>query len=105
MQRQKKTGSSKLRSKFQELRQQIKADIKKLTNWLVTLRLTPKTSIGIPTVRGKTIRVSHLSKREMVMVWLNLKLSKLRNSMVSLQMYSPKLGKVRSFYLRSQFRL
>ena len=29
MQRQKKTGSSKLRSKFQELRQQIKADIKK----------------------------------------------------------------------------
>ena len=29
MQRQKKTGSSKLRTKFQELRQQIKADIKK----------------------------------------------------------------------------
>ena len=37
-----------------------------LTNWLVTLRLTPETSNTIPTVKGKTIRVSLLSKREMV---------------------------------------
>ena len=42
-----------------------------LTNWLVTLRLTAKTSIGIPTVRGKTIRISLLSKGEMVVVWLS----------------------------------
>ena len=106
----KKTGSSKLRSKFQALRQQSKlisrnSMICMLTNWLVTLRLTPKTSIGIPTVRGKTIRVSLLSKGEMVVVWLSLKLSKLRISVVSLQMYSPKLRKVRSLYLRSQLRL
>ena len=45
--------------------------IYKLTDWLVTLRLTPKTSLGIPTIRGKTIRVSLLSKREMVVVWLS----------------------------------
>ena len=76
-----------------------------LTNWLVALRLTPKTSIGIPTVKGKTTRVSLLSKGEMVVVWLSLKLSRLRSSMVSLQMYSPKLRKVRSPYLRSQLRL
>ena len=72
-----------------------------ITNWLVTLRLTPNTSIGIPTVNGKTIRVSLLSKGEMVVVWLSLKLSRLRSSMISLQMYSPKLRKIRSFYLRS----
>ena len=34
------------------------------------------------------------------MVWPSLKLSRLRSSMVSLQMYSPKLRKVRSLYLR-----
>ena len=60
-------------------------------NWLVTLRLTPKTSIGIPTVKGKTIRLALLSKGEMVVVWLSLQLSRLKSSMVSLQMYSPKL--------------
>ena len=42
----------------------------------------------IPTVRGKTIRVFLLSKREMVMVWLSLKLNRLRSLTVSLQMYS-----------------
>ena len=42
-----------------------------LTNWFVTLRLTPKTSIGIPKVKGKTVRVSLLSKGEMVLVWLS----------------------------------
>ena len=67
------TGSRKFRSKFQEFRQKIKADIKNsmiclLTNWLVTLRLTLKTSIGTPTVREKTIRVSLLSKGAMVVV-------------------------------------
>ena len=76
-----------------------------LTNWLVTLRLTPKTSIGIPTVRGKTLRVSLLSKEEMVMVWLRLKLRRLRSSMVSLLLHSPILRKMRSPYLRSQLRL
>ena len=68
-----------------------------LRNWLVTLRLTPKTSIGIPTVKGKTIRVSLLSKGEMVVVWLS--------SIVSLPLYSPKLRKMRSLYLRSQLHI
>ena len=39
-------------------------------------------------------------EREMVVFWLNLKLSRLRSSMVSLQMYSPKLRKMRSAYER-----
>ena len=76
-----------------------------LTNWLVTLRLTSNTSIGIPSVKGKTNRISLLSKGDMVMVWLSLKMSRLRSSMVSLQMYSPKLRKLRSLYLRSQLCL
>ena len=103
----KKTGSSKLRSKFQDLRDSKSKLISRssmicmLTNWLVTLRLTPKTSICIPTITRKTIRVSLLSKGEMVVVWLSLKLSRLKSSMVSLQMYSPKLWKTRSLYLRS----
>ena len=67
-----------------------------LTNWLVTLRLTPKTSIGIPTVKGNTIRVS--IKRRKCSDWLSLELSTLRSSMVSLQMFSSKLRKVRSLY-------
>ena len=65
-----------------------------LTNWLVTLRVTPKTSISIPTVKGQTIKVSLLSKGEMVVVWLSLKLSRLRSSIVSLPMYSPKHPKI-----------
>ena len=46
----KKTGSSKLRSKFENLRREIKTDIRKqhdlyVNNWLVMLRGTPETSI------------------------------------------------------------
>ena len=47
----KKTGSSKLRTKFETLRKEIKADVKKSNmirmsiTWLVTLRLIPETSI------------------------------------------------------------
>ena len=57
--------------KFQELRQQIKADIKKQHDLYVKLVGDIKAFIGIPTVRGKTIRVSLLSKGEMVMIWLS----------------------------------
>ena len=65
MQSQKKTGSTEVRSKFQGLRQQIKADINKqhdlYVNKLVDAMLVnPKhicTSVGIPTVRGKSIKV------------------------------------------------
>ena len=89
----KKTGSSKFRSEFKELRQQIKSDIKKqhdlYDNKLVAnIKVNPKGFYRYPTVRGKTIRVSLLSKREMVMVWLRLKLGKLRSSLVSLQIFS-----------------
>ena len=37
----------------------------------MTLRFTPKTPIDIATDRGKAIRVSLLSKEEMVVVWLS----------------------------------
>ena len=43
------------------------------------------------------------TETSMAVVWLSLQLSRLRSSMVSLQMYSLKLRKVRSLYLRSQF--
>ena len=40
-----------------------------LTYWLVTLRLTPKDFYRYTNSQGKTIRVSLLSKGEMVVVW------------------------------------
>ena len=51
-----------------------------LTNWLLTFRWTPRTSINIQKVRGKTVRVPLLAKREMVVVCLSPKLSRLRSS-------------------------
>ena len=38
---------------------------------LLTLKFTPKTPIDTATDRGNTIRVSLLSKEEMVVVWLS----------------------------------
>ena len=60
----KKTGSSKLRAKFESLRKEIKADVKKqhdlYVNNLVILRQIPETSTGTLIVKRKTLKVSHL---------------------------------------------
>ena len=66
----KKTGSSKLRSKFETLRREIKADERKqhdlyVNNLLVMLRQTPETSIATSIVRKKTPKVFHLWKGRM----------------------------------------
>ena len=86
-----KTGSRKLRSKFQELIQEVKADIKKqhdlyINNLVGDIKVNPKDFYRYAN-REKTFRVSLLSKGEMVVVWLSLQLSWLRSSMVSLQIY------------------
>ena len=71
----KTTGSSKLRSKFQTLRREIKADVRKqhdlYVNMLVMLRQTPETSIGTSIVRKKTPRVFHPRKGRMERVLLS----------------------------------
>ena len=101
----KKTGSSKLRSKFQKLRQQIKADIKKQHDLYVNkvvgdIKVNPKDCY----LYTNSQRKDNQGIREMIVVWLSLKLSRLRSSMVSLQMYSPKLRKTKSLYLKRQLR-
>ena len=132
----KKTVSSKLRSKFQELRQQTKADIKKQHDLYVNklvgdIKINPQKSKrkvqGVPQSQTAALprpqEVEEIDKdfyrhtnsqrkdnqgipplkRRKVVVWL--KLSRLRSSMVSLQIGSPKLWKTRSLYLTSQLRL
>ena len=56
----KKTGSRKLREKFESLRKEIKADDLYVNNWLVILRLIPETSTSTLIVKRKTRKVSHL---------------------------------------------
>ena len=63
----KKTGSSKLRSKFQELRQQIKADIKKQHDLYVNklvggIKVNPKDFYRYTNSQRKDNQVSLLSK-------------------------------------------
>ena len=69
------------------------------------IKVNPKDFYRYTNSQRKEISVSLLSKGETVVVWLSLKLSRLRSLMVSLQMYSPKLRKMRSLYWRSQFHL
>ena len=97
----KKTGSSKLRSKFETLRREIKADVRKqhdlyVNNLVGDVKANPrdfyryinsqkKDTQGIPPRKGKMERVllSRISKRQ-------------RNSMVSLRMCSVKMNTPRS---------
>ena len=58
----KKTGSSKLRSKFETLRREIKTDIRKqhdlyVNNLVDDIKANPETSIGTPIVRKQTPKV------------------------------------------------
>ena len=97
----KKIGSSKLRSKFETLRREIKADVRKqhdlfVNNWLVMLRQTPETSIGTSIDRKKTPNVFHLWKGRMERVLLSRISKRQRNSMVSLRMCSIKMNTPRS---------
>ena len=59
------------------------------------IKVNPILSVYQQAEKKKTVRVSLFSKGEMVVVWLSLNLSRLRSSLVSLQMYSQKLRKVR----------
>ena len=61
----KKTGGSKLRAKFESLRREIKAGVKKqhglyVNTLFVILMLIPETSTGTLIVKRKTCKVSHL---------------------------------------------
>ena len=99
----KKTGSSKLRSKFETLRREIKADVRKqhdlyVNNLVGDVKANPrdfyryinsqkKDTQGIPPRKGRMERVllSRISKRQ-------------RNSMVSLRMCSIKMNTPRSHF-------
>ena len=91
----KKTGSSKLRSKFETLRGEIKADVKSSmicmsVTWLVALRLIPETSIDTLMVKRKTHKVPHPLRGEMVTVLLNRNWNRQMHLMVSLRMSTAK---------------
>ena len=97
----KKTGSSKLRSKFETLRREIKADVRKqhnVNNLVSDVKANPrdfyryinsqeKDTQGIPPRKGRMERVllSWISKRQ-------------RNSMVSLWMCSIKMNTPKSHF-------
>ena len=103
----KKTGSSKLRSKFQELRQQIKADIKKQHDLYVNklvgdIKVNPKDFYRFTNSQRKDNQGIPLKRRN----GSGLAESETEQAEeFSLQLYSPKLWKTRSLYLRSQLRL
>ena len=97
----KKIGSSKLRSKFETLRREIKADESTIClwiTWFVMLRQTPETSVGTSTVRKKTPKVFHPWKGRMERVLLSRISKRQSNSMVSLRMCSRKMNTPRSHF-------
>ena len=97
----KKTGSSRLRSKFETLRREIKADVRKqhdlyVNNLVGDVKANPETSIGTSIVRKKTPKVFHPRKGRMERVLLSRISKRQRNSMVSLRMCSVKMNTTRS---------
>ena len=97
----KKTGSSKLRSKFETLRREIKADVRKqhdlyVNNLVGDVKANPETSIGTSIVRKKTPKVFHPWKGRMERVLLSRVSKRQRNSMVSSRMCSIKMNTPRS---------
>ena len=79
MQRQK--GLAVVNSKFQELRQQIKADVNELDG---DIKVNPKDVCWYTNSQRKENQGIPSLKRRMVIVWLSMKLSRLRSSMVRL---------------------
>ena len=105
----KKTGNSRLKTRFQELRKEIKMRLKSnmicmSITWLVTSGQTLETSTGMQIVRGKITKESHPWKREMAVVWRNLNPIRQRNLMDSLPMYSLEVGLTRLLCLIGQPR-
>ena len=97
----KKTGSSKLRSKFETLRREIKADVRKqhdlyVNNLVGDVKANPRDFYRYINSQKKTPKVFHPWKGKMERVLLSRISKRQRNSMVSLRMCSVKMNTPRS---------
>ena len=97
----KKTGNSKLRSKFETLRREIKADVRKqhdlyVNNLVGDVKANPRDFYRYINSQKKTPKVFHLLKGRMERVLLSRISKRQRNSMVSLRMCSIKMNTPRS---------
>ena len=97
----KKTGNSKLRSKFENLRREIKADVKKqhdlyVNNLVSDIKANPRDFYRYIIVKRKTLKVSHPLRGEMVTVLLNRNWNRQMYLMVSLRMCSTKMSTAKS---------
>ena len=101
MQRQKKTGSSKLRSKFETLRREIKADVRKqhdlyVNNCLGDVKAKPRDFYRYINSQEKDTQDIPPLKRKNGKGVAQSDLKRQRNSMVSLRMCSIKMNTPRS---------
>ena len=100
----KKTGSKKLRSKFETLRRQIKDDVRKqhdlyVNNLVSDVKANPQDFYRyINSQKKKTIKVFRPLKEEEELVSQLQKLNRLRNLMISLRMCSTKVIILRSHF-------
>ena len=97
----KKTGSSKLRSKFETLRREIKADVRKqhdlyVNNLVGDVKANPRDFYRYINSQKKDTQVFHPWKGRMERVLLSRISKRQRNSMVSLRMCSVKMNTPRS---------
>ena len=97
----KKTGSSKLRSKFETLGRKIKADVRKqhdsyVNNLVGDVKANPKDFYRYINSQKKTPKVFHPWKGRMERVLLSRTSKRQRNSIVSLWMCSIKMNTPRS---------
>ena len=97
------TGNSKLRSKFESLRREIKADGKKqhdlyINSLVGDIKLIQETSTGTLIVKRKIpkIHVSHLQRGEMAAVWQSQSWNRQMNLTISLRMCSTKVNTPKS---------
>ena len=97
----KKTDSSKLRSKFETLRREIKADVRKQhdlyeNNLFGDVKANPRDFYRYINSQKKTPKVFHPCKGRMERVLLSRTSNRQRNSMASLRMCSVKINTPRS---------
>ena len=93
----KKTGSSKLRSKFETLRREIKADIRKqhdlyVNNLVGDVKANPRDFYRYINSQKKTPNIFHPWKGRMERVLLSRISKRQKNSMISLRMCSIKMN-------------
>ena len=93
----KKTGSSKLRSKFETLRREIKADVRKqhdlyVNNLVSDVKANPRDFYRYINSQKRTPKAFHAWKGRMERVLLSRTSNRQRNSMVSLRMCSIKMN-------------